>query len=201
MYCVLGLGWGSLFQRRCKHGSICLSFTHSYFTSSSRSASFPSRGKNVDYKTLLTISHFPHVSSGNLDMLLGVVLPHNVLWPTQIKSFLACTVTQSHYACPARLERCYFDLCRGMFQYMCNGCLTGGNSTPYCNQNNMMSSHHNFCQIQPSSDQIGSGDGNPAVPSEIRKCLYDMVHNHNQTCCSLSPPPPRLQILHATLHA
>uniref|UniRef100_A0A671Y3G7 GLI family zinc finger 1 n=1 Tax=Sparus aurata TaxID=8175 RepID=A0A671Y3G7_SPAAU len=34
-----------------------------------------------------------------------------------------------------------------------------GNSTPYCNQNNMMSSHHNFCQIQPGSDQIGSGDG------------------------------------------
>ncbi|XP_022603985.1 zinc finger protein GLI1 [Seriola dumerili] len=31
--------------------------------------------------------------------------------------------------------------------------------TPYCNQNNMMSSHHNFCQVQPGSDQIGSGDG------------------------------------------
>ncbi|KAF3856557.1 hypothetical protein F7725_017280 [Dissostichus mawsoni] len=29
-----------------------------------------------------------------------------------------------------------------------------GNSTPYCNQNNMMSSHHNFCQ--PGSDQMGS---------------------------------------------
>ncbi|XP_068598477.1 zinc finger protein GLI1 [Brachionichthys hirsutus] len=35
----------------------------------------------------------------------------------------------------------------------------GGNSTPYCNQNNMVSSHHNFCQIQPGSDQIGSVDG------------------------------------------
>nr|XP_057910924.1 zinc finger protein GLI1 isoform X1 [Doryrhamphus excisus]XP_057910925.1 zinc finger protein GLI1 isoform X1 [Doryrhamphus excisus] len=29
-----------------------------------------------------------------------------------------------------------------------------GNSTPYCNQNNMMSSHHNF-----NSDQMSSGDG------------------------------------------
>ncbi|KAM6927451.1 zinc finger protein GLI1 [Xenentodon cancila] len=35
----------------------------------------------------------------------------------------------------------------------------GCNSTPYCNQNNIMSSHHNFCQVQPGSDQIGSGDG------------------------------------------
>nr|XP_020462441.1 zinc finger protein GLI1 [Monopterus albus]XP_020462526.1 zinc finger protein GLI1 [Monopterus albus]XP_020462608.1 zinc finger protein GLI1 [Monopterus albus] len=35
----------------------------------------------------------------------------------------------------------------------------GGNSTPYCNQNNMLSSHNNFCQVQPGSDQIGSGDG------------------------------------------
>ncbi|KAM9798964.1 zinc finger protein GLI1 isoform X2 [Syngnathus typhle] len=34
---------------------------------------------------------------------------------------------------------------------------TEGNSAPYCNQNNMMSSHHNFCQS--ASDQIGSGDG------------------------------------------
>ncbi|XP_003451872.1 zinc finger protein GLI1 isoform X2 [Oreochromis niloticus] len=34
----------------------------------------------------------------------------------------------------------------------------GGNSAPYCNQNNMMS-HHNFCQVQHGSDQIGSGDG------------------------------------------
>ncbi|XP_061544199.1 zinc finger protein GLI1 isoform X2 [Phycodurus eques] len=32
---------------------------------------------------------------------------------------------------------------------------TEGNSAPYCNQNNMMSSHHNFCQS--ASDQIGSG--------------------------------------------
>ncbi|KAM9408927.1 zinc finger protein GLI1 [Pholidichthys leucotaenia] len=35
----------------------------------------------------------------------------------------------------------------------------GGNTTPYCNQNNMMPSHHNFCQVTPGSDQIGSGDG------------------------------------------
>ncbi|XP_024126710.1 zinc finger protein GLI1 [Oryzias melastigma] len=35
----------------------------------------------------------------------------------------------------------------------------GGNGAPYCNQNNIVSSHHNFCQIQPGSDQIGSGDG------------------------------------------
>ncbi|CAF96507.1 unnamed protein product [Tetraodon nigroviridis] len=35
----------------------------------------------------------------------------------------------------------------------------GGNSTPYCNQSNMMPSHHNFCQAQGNSDQIGSGDG------------------------------------------
>ncbi|XP_032405753.1 zinc finger protein GLI1 isoform X2 [Xiphophorus hellerii] len=35
----------------------------------------------------------------------------------------------------------------------------GSNSAPYCNQNNMMSSHPNFCQLQPSSEQIGSGDG------------------------------------------
>ncbi|XP_077583260.1 zinc finger protein GLI1 [Stigmatopora nigra] len=34
---------------------------------------------------------------------------------------------------------------------------TDGNSAPYCNQNNMMSSHPNFCQS--NSDQIGSGDG------------------------------------------
>ncbi|XP_017264394.1 zinc finger protein GLI1 isoform X2 [Kryptolebias marmoratus] len=34
----------------------------------------------------------------------------------------------------------------------------GCNSAPYCNQNNMMSSHHNFCQAQPGSEQIGSGD-------------------------------------------
>ncbi|XP_039864334.1 LOW QUALITY PROTEIN: zinc finger protein GLI1 [Simochromis diagramma] len=33
----------------------------------------------------------------------------------------------------------------------------GGNSAPYCNQN--MMSHHNFCQVQHGSDQIGSGDG------------------------------------------
>ncbi|XP_035760348.1 zinc finger protein GLI1 [Neolamprologus brichardi] len=33
----------------------------------------------------------------------------------------------------------------------------GGNSAPYCNQN--MISHHNFCQVQHGSDQIGSGDG------------------------------------------
>ncbi|XP_019716594.1 zinc finger protein GLI1 isoform X2 [Hippocampus comes] len=31
------------------------------------------------------------------------------------------------------------------------------NSAPYCTQNNMMSSHHNFCHS--ASDQIGSGDG------------------------------------------
>uniref|UniRef100_A0A8C6PFE8 GLI family zinc finger 1 n=1 Tax=Nothobranchius furzeri TaxID=105023 RepID=A0A8C6PFE8_NOTFU len=35
----------------------------------------------------------------------------------------------------------------------------GCNSAPYCNQNNMMSSHQNFCQVQPSSEHIGSGDG------------------------------------------
>ncbi|XP_071384186.1 zinc finger protein GLI1 [Centroberyx affinis] len=35
----------------------------------------------------------------------------------------------------------------------------GGNGAPYCNQSNMMSSHHSFCQGQPGSDQIGSGDG------------------------------------------
>uniref|UniRef100_A0A667XEQ7 GLI family zinc finger 1 n=1 Tax=Myripristis murdjan TaxID=586833 RepID=A0A667XEQ7_9TELE len=35
----------------------------------------------------------------------------------------------------------------------------GGNGAPYCNQNNMMSSHHSFCQGQPGSDQISSGDG------------------------------------------
>lgn len=34
-----------------------------------------------------------------------------------------------------------------------------GSSTPYCNQNNMMPSHHNFCPGQPGSDQNGSGDG------------------------------------------
>lgn len=43
-------------------------------------------------------------------------------------------------------------------------CPTGGNSTAYCNQNNMMSSHHNFCQFQSSSDQIGSGDGRLTLP-------------------------------------
>ncbi|MEQ2187256.1 hypothetical protein GOODEAATRI_002807, partial [Goodea atripinnis] len=32
------------------------------------------------------------------------------------------------------------------------------NSTPYCNQNNMMSSHPTFCQLQPGSEQIASGD-------------------------------------------
>ncbi|MED6285482.1 hypothetical protein CHARACLAT_029756 [Characodon lateralis] len=35
----------------------------------------------------------------------------------------------------------------------------GSNSTPYCNQNNMMSSHPTFCQLQPGSEQIASGDG------------------------------------------
>uniref|UniRef100_A0A3Q3W0Y4 C2H2-type domain-containing protein n=1 Tax=Mola mola TaxID=94237 RepID=A0A3Q3W0Y4_MOLML len=35
----------------------------------------------------------------------------------------------------------------------------GESDTPYCNQNNMMSSHHNFYQVQASSEQIGSGDG------------------------------------------
>uniref|UniRef100_A0A3Q0SD91 GLI family zinc finger 1 n=1 Tax=Amphilophus citrinellus TaxID=61819 RepID=A0A3Q0SD91_AMPCI len=34
----------------------------------------------------------------------------------------------------------------------------GESDTPYCNQNTIMS-HHNFCQVQPGSDQIGSGDG------------------------------------------
>ncbi|XP_057703231.1 zinc finger protein GLI1 isoform X2 [Corythoichthys intestinalis] len=34
---------------------------------------------------------------------------------------------------------------------------TEGNNAPYCNQNNMMSSHPNFCQS--NSDQISSGDG------------------------------------------
>ncbi|XP_034022021.1 transcriptional activator GLI3-like [Thalassophryne amazonica] len=35
----------------------------------------------------------------------------------------------------------------------------GGSAAPYCNQSNMISSHHSFCQVQPASDQIGSGDG------------------------------------------
>uniref|UniRef100_A0A672FF10 GLI family zinc finger 1 n=1 Tax=Salarias fasciatus TaxID=181472 RepID=A0A672FF10_SALFA len=35
----------------------------------------------------------------------------------------------------------------------------GGNSAPYCNQNNMMSSHHNFCSAQAGTDQLGPGDG------------------------------------------
>ncbi|KAF7664591.1 hypothetical protein LDENG_00169600 [Lucifuga dentata] len=34
-----------------------------------------------------------------------------------------------------------------------------GNGAPYCNQNNMMSSHHSFCQGQPGCDQTGSGEG------------------------------------------
>lgn len=42
---------------------------------------------------------------------------------------------------------------------MCDFFATGGNSTPYCTQSNMMPSHHNFCQAQGNSDQIGSGDG------------------------------------------
>ncbi|KAM9813626.1 zinc finger protein GLI1 [Neosynchiropus ocellatus] len=33
---------------------------------------------------------------------------------------------------------------------------TEGNNIPYCNQNNMMSSHHNFCQL-PGPDQMGDG--------------------------------------------
>ncbi|XP_033937983.1 zinc finger protein GLI1 [Pseudochaenichthys georgianus] len=44
----------------------------------------------------------------------------------------------------------------------------GGNSTPYCNQNNMMSSHHNFCH--PGSDQMGSVDGSRfSTPRSILK--------------------------------
>lgn len=34
----------------------------------------------------------------------------------------------------------------------------------------MMSSHHNFCQIQPGSDQIGSGDGRISFPTVKFKC-------------------------------
>ncbi|XP_028303353.1 zinc finger protein GLI1 isoform X2 [Gouania willdenowi] len=35
----------------------------------------------------------------------------------------------------------------------------GDNSNSYFNQNNMISSHHNFCQSQAGTDPIGSGDG------------------------------------------
>lgn len=68
--------------------------------------------------------------------------------------------------------------------------LTGGNSTPYCNQNNMMSSHHNFCQIQPSSDQIGSGDGKltPLFPQ-------NMNVNVSKRFCTIKPKPPALVVL------
>lgn len=69
--------------------------------------------------------------------------------------------------------------------------LTGGNSTPYCNQNNMMSSHLNFCQIQPGSDQIGSGDGELATPlgqiCPSKRRGKDLVES-KLTCCSLDAP-------------
>ncbi|CAB1453436.1 unnamed protein product [Pleuronectes platessa] len=46
----------------------------------------------------------------------------------------------------------------------------GVNSSPYCTQNNMMSSHHNFCQVQPGSDHIGSVDGSRfSTPRSILK--------------------------------
>ncbi|CAL8355158.1 unnamed protein product [Gadus morhua 'NCC'] len=45
----------------------------------------------------------------------------------------------------------------------------GGSSSPYCSQN-MMSSHHGFSHGQPSSDQIGTGDGSRfSTPRSILK--------------------------------
>lgn len=45
----------------------------------------------------------------------------------------------------------------------------GGNSTPYCNQNNMMSSHHNFCQLPPGSDQNGGDGSRYSTPRSMLK--------------------------------
>lgn len=58
---------------------------------------------------------------------------------------------------------------------ICPQCCPGGTSTPYCNQNNMMSSHHNFCQVQPGSDQIGSGDGKEILTCqwEFSACVFE----------------------------
>lgn len=35
----------------------------------------------------------------------------------------------------------------------------------------MMSSHHNFCQVQSGSDQIGSGDGKETLIAWLQKCF------------------------------
>lgn len=53
--------------------------------------------------------------------------------------------------------------------FLSTGNVLTGNSTPYCNQNNMMSSHHNFCQVQSGSDQIGSGDGKETLKAWLQK--------------------------------
>lgn len=45
----------------------------------------------------------------------------------------------------------------------------GGNSAPYCNQNNMMSSHHNFCQMPPGSDQNGGDGSRYSTPRSMMK--------------------------------
>ncbi|KAK7898958.1 hypothetical protein WMY93_019811 [Mugilogobius chulae] len=44
----------------------------------------------------------------------------------------------------------------------------GGNCNPYCNQN-MMSSHHNFCQLPPGSDLNGGDESRYSTPRSMLK--------------------------------